>query len=128
MPDYGPEALQAAADAMQQREHIIGENPWRENARAALDAAAPLLAEEVARKILAHMERHQPPVYAIEGDDGEYPNTAARRAWRRHFGIAARIAAGAFTTEAEQKRDAAAALERGDFIACDLGEDGQSRG
>jgi hypothetical protein len=99
MPDYGPEALQAAADAMQQREHILGENPWRENAGAALDAAAPLLAEDVARKILAHMEEYWP-----------LPAVGNCAAIRRHLRMAAQIAAGAFTTEAEMKQQAAEAL------------------
>ena len=76
-------------------------------ARAALDAAAPLLAESVAEKILAHAERQHPR------DHAHVPT-----AWDRHFSIAARVAAGAFTTREESLRMAAEAIARGDYVAC----------
>jgi hypothetical protein len=69
-----------------------------------LEAAAPILADAVARKILAHMER-----------SAGYRRTRNRRgllSYRRHFGTAARVAAGAFTTDAEMRRAAAEALNR----------------
>lgn len=120
MADYPPAALRAAAEAIE-RDLMSGtiHDGHAESdealARAALDAAAPLLAAEIASQILAHMERNAPP----EG--------ARASSWRRHFGIAARIAAGAFTTEDEQKRQAAEAIMRGDYIACAIPEDGGPR-
>ena len=116
MPDYPPEAVEAAASAIGQA-MIIRKGP-REIAVAALDAAAPVLAEAVAQKILAHMDAHGPrrprgPLEkSLSGIAGPY------RTWRRHFGIAARIAAGAFDTREDQLRKAAEAIKRGDFIAC----------
>ena len=83
-------------------------------ARAALEAAAPLLAEACASAILAHMEAHGPPAEA----PGVTRHEVLRRAWRRHFGIAARVAAGAFYTREDELRLTAEAVERGDFIAC----------
>ena len=91
--------------------------------RIVLEAAAPAMAEHAAGKITAHMENFGPrkPRGALEpvADIGRH-----YRAWRRHFGIAARIAARAFMTDDDMKREAAAALNRGDFIACHLDEAG----
>ena len=117
MPDVPEAALVAAESAI--RDAFPGEfsQPGMPEpdalARAALDAAAPLLAEACASAILAHMEAHGPAA--------EAPGVL-RRAWRRHFGIAARAAAGAFDTREDQLRMAAEAVERGDFIACDIPE------
>ena len=83
-------------------------------ARAALEAAAPLLAEACASAILAHMEAYGPAAEA----PGVTRHEVLRRAWRRHFGIAARVAAGAFYTREDELRLTAEAVERGDFIAC----------
>lgn len=69
-----------------------------DDAVALLAAAAPHLAEHVATKILAHMEAHQPML------------PRHQHARRRHFGIAARVAAGAFASEDDLKRAAAGAL------------------
>ena len=87
-------------------------------ARAALEAAAPLLAEAVAQKILAHMEHFADP--AVE----RLPLAASLRAGalRRHFQAAARIAAGTFDTREDQLRMAAQAIERGDWVRCDIPE------
>ena len=123
MPDYGSEVLDAAATAISdaRRGPLSGALSWTEAdyaralARAALDAAAPLLAESVAEKILAHMEKYEPP-----GATG-----TRWRARRRHFSITARIAAGAFTTREESLRLAAEAMARGDFVACPVPEGGR---
>jgi hypothetical protein len=91
---------------------------WDRVADKVLEAAAPLLAEAVAQKILAHMEEHG----AAPASPGVTLHETMRRAWRRHFGIAARVAAGAFYTDEDMKRLAAEAIARGDFTACDIPE------
>jgi len=123
MPDYPQAALDAAAMALHRidcrgdgvngcmADGACDGKPFTfetDAARAALDAAAPLLAESVAEKILAHMEKYEPP-----GATG-----TRWRARRRHFSIAARIAAGAFTIREESLRMAAEAIARGDFMSC----------
>ena len=107
MPDYPQAALEAAAVAIQPPEGGPPSEAAFALARAALDAAAPLLAESVAEKILAHAERQHPR------DHAHVPT-----AWDRHFSIAARVAAGAFTTREESLRMAAEAIARGDYVAC----------
>jgi hypothetical protein len=77
-----------------------------------LEAAAPVLAEHAARAVLAHMKSHGPQQRGL------------RRAWQRHFGIAARVAASAFSTREEQVQAAARAIADGKYMACNLGEDG----
>ncbi len=120
MPDYPPEAVRAAAAAIERellsgRHFAMAEDSDEALARAALDAAAPILADAVAKKILAHMEGRGPrkPEGALEPvlDAGR-----SYRAWRRHFGIAARVAANAFYTEADRMRLAAEALARGECL------------
>jgi cytosine/adenosine deaminase-related metal-dependent hydrolase len=128
MPEYPEAAVQAAAEvALRQydSQYSAGHLTWRDFAdevREILDAAAPVLAEAIAAKIAAHMEGFGPraPVGALEpvSDQGR-----RYRTWRRYFGIAARIAAGAFNTEDEMKQMAAEAFNRGDFIACRLPEE-----
>ena len=116
MPDNPPEVLAAVERALIVAATDFGTDVITGSsatfARAALDAAAPLLAESVAEKILAHMEKYEPP-----GATG-----TRWRARRRHFSIAARIAAGAFTIREESLRMAAEAIERGDYVACRLPE------
>jgi hypothetical protein len=56
-------------------------------ARGALEAAAPILAEAIARKILTHMYEREPEV---EGPDRDL----RRAAWRNYFHTAAHIAKG----------------------------------
>jgi hypothetical protein len=123
MPDIPAEAIEAAAEAINEAHAKRGWNkpqPWwvNEVATAALEAAAPILAETVAQKILEHMESFGPrkprgPLEtSLNGIGGTY------RAWRRHFGIAARIAAEAFDTREDQLRKAAEAIARGDYVAC----------
>ena len=91
--------------------------------RMMLEAAAPILAEAVARKILAHMQAHGPQ----DGFDNSLGSTL-RRAWRRHFYIAARVASYAFSTEEDIKRAAAEAIARGDFAVCAIPEPGEREG
>ena len=113
MPEYPPAALSAASAAIERELmsgteygcHIDSEDAL---ARVALDAAAPLLAEACARAIIAHMEANGPK-----------PNGAGRRAWRRQFGIAARVAAGCFSAREEKLRQVAEAIAAGNFTACD---------
>lgn len=112
MPDVPQEALSLAEVAIIKAatdfgtETVCGSS--REFARAALEAAAPVLAEFVASKILEHAERQHPR-------DPDHVPTARDR----HFSIAARVAAGAFDTREDQLRMAADAIGRGDFTACD---------
>lgn len=84
-------------------------------ARDALEAAAPILAEHVAQAITAHKYAHEPKGPLIGGKSAEEQR---RRTWRRHFGIAARVASLAFSTEEDVRRMAAEAIARGDFIGC----------
>ena len=127
MPAIPAEAVAAAAAAIHRDacdpdlDHETTGIDMR-RATAALEAAAPILAEAAAQKILAHMEDFGPrkprgPLEtSLAGTGGAY------RAWRRHFGIAARIAAGAFDTREDQMRKAARAIERGDYVACNIPE------
>jgi hypothetical protein len=118
VPDYPPEILSATAAAIDaafmRALASTGDCPEGILARAALDAAAPPLAAYIAETILAHAERQHPR-------DPERAPTA----WDRHFLIAARVAAGAFTTDGEMLRMAAEAIEAGNFRACYLDDAGR---
>lgn len=91
--------------------------PDREADRRIGEALASITAEHCAQAITAHMEAHGPrkPRGALEPvlDTGR-----TYRTWRRHMGIAARIAAGAFMTDKDRLQMAADALRRGDFAVC----------
>jgi hypothetical protein len=120
VPDYPSEALAAAEAAIIKAAGTDFGSPGRASerlARAALDAAAPVLAEAVAQRILAHMEAHQPRSPAgmleVETEVGR-----RYRTWRRHFRIAAQVASLAFSTREDQLRMAAEAIGRGDVIVC----------
>ena len=123
MGDYSPEALTLAAIAIHDADcrdrncsgAALGH--CYKLARGALEAAALPLGAHVAGKILAHMEAHGPKPLPAEF-------LAASR-WRRHFRIAAQIASRAFLTGEDEKRLAAEALARGEFVACDLPEEQQ---
>ena len=131
MPAIPAEAVQAA---MAVRAGLLADRPDpmvlsdETLTRKMLEAAAPILAETIAQKITEHMENFGPrkprgPLEtSLAGTGGAY------RAWRRHFDIAARVAAGAFYTREDELRRAAEAIERGDFIVCDLPEDWPDRG
>lgn len=115
-----PQAAVSAAAAAIERELMSGTDyataPDSDEAlaRAALEAAAPFLAGHIAQAILAHMQAHGP----------KDPGTPERRAWRRHLFTAAQVASFAFSTEEDIKRQAAEALNRGDFAACYLDDAG----
>lgn len=107
MPDIPGEAVRLALAA---RAHALVDRPDpmvlsdETLTRIMLEAAAPALAEAVALRILAHMDRST-----------RYRGIRNRRgllAYRRHFTTAARVAAGAFTTDEDLKREAAKALVR----------------
>lgn len=103
MPDYPTAALRAASEAIERElmsgtvygGHVESEDAL---AKAALDAAAPVLAEAVAQRILAFADERSPMT-------GRVPSTS-----RRTFATAARVAAGTFTTEAELRQQVAEAL------------------
>ena len=120
MPDVPAAALLAAALAIHRAACPLRDDPDHDcardaaheemlmpRARAALEAAAPLLAEACAQRILAHAERQHPR-------DPDHVPTA----WHRHMDIAARVAAGAFYTREDLLRLAAQAIERGDVAWC----------
>ena len=106
MPDIPRAAVRAAAEVLLRQyesECNAGHLTWRDfehAAREVLDAAAPALGEHAAQEILAHCDRYAPLDAARLG------------MWRRHFGIAARVAADALLTADDQKRLAAGALGR----------------
>lgn len=114
MPDIPPDAVAAALAARWRTDTGTG----AEQVQAILEAAAPHLAEAVAAKILRHMNEHGPQAGTPLGG-------TLRRAWRRHFYTAARVASFAFSTDEDIRRETAAALNRGDYIACRLPEDGE---
>jgi hypothetical protein len=121
MPSIPPEAVRLALAA---RADLLADRPdpmvlsEETLTRLMLEAAAPALAEAVAQKILAHAERQFP-----KADHARVPGRPdVWRTWHRHFGIAARVAAGAFDTREDQLRMTVDAINRGDFIACDIPE------
>jgi hypothetical protein len=109
MTDVPAEALSAAEEAIEAAMTDPGFRTDRSStglARVAVEAAAPVLAESIARSILSHMDEHGPRP------------SAPRATWRRHFRIAAQVAHFAFSTGDDTGRIAAEAIARGDFIAC----------
>lgn len=90
----------------------------RESFRRIGETVAAFAAEHCAQAVLAHMEAHAPQVTAMTGSVDRHLQEERQRAWRRHFGTAARVAAGAFMTGDDIKRAAGEALARGDFVAC----------
>jgi hypothetical protein len=107
LPSVPAEATDAALAA---RSSLLADRPEptvlseRRLTEIMLEAAAPAFAEEAAALILRHMERST-----------RYRNSRNRRgllAYRRHFATAARVAAGAFSTDEDLKRAAAEALNR----------------
>lgn len=106
MPKVPDKAVQAAMAAVMAHDDPDGMTA-EELTRVILEAAAPVLAGHAAQAVTAHMEEHA----------AKMPETMARR-YRRHLGMAGQVAAGAFSTREDQLRQAAEAISRGDFIAC----------
>lgn len=118
MADIPASALAAAADAIMAAGNMNDDEPERFEARnlarAALEAAAPLLADKIARKILAHADDRWP-----SGCIGSQPA-------RRHFRTAAQIAGLAFYTDEDVKRLASEAIAAGNVAWCGVPEDGEN--
>jgi hypothetical protein len=125
MPEVPEEAVRLALAAYAREAYCDGEPIEGDERviRCALEAAAPVMAEAVAEKITAHKYAHEPKGPLIGGRSAEEQR---RRTWRRHLGIAAQVAALAFSTPEDLKREAAGALNRGDYAACWLDEAGRS--
>ena len=91
MPDIPAEAIDAAAEAVTLAANHFDasetETSARIFARAALDAAAPILAGEIAQKITEYAAEHEPDARTAE-------EMMRRSAWRGHFHPAAPIALG----------------------------------
>ena len=91
VPDIPPAAIAAAESAI--RDAFPGEfgKPGMPEpdalARAALEAAAPILAGEIAQKITEYAAEHEPDARTAE-------EMMRRSAWRGHFHTAAHIALG----------------------------------
>ena len=123
MPDIPKQAVTAAAIAIERElmsgtDYAMAADSDEALARVALEAAAPILAEYVAKKIQAHADRQFPKT-----DPAKVPGQSDRwRTWHRHFGIAARVAHFAFATEEDVKRMAAEAIARGDVAVCTTSE------
>jgi hypothetical protein len=124
MPAYPESVIRKAAEAALRRhksEHPHSHLRWQDFASevtAVLDAVAEDLGQHAAGKILAHMEAHGPSPEA----PGVTRHEVLRRAWRRHFGTAARVAAFAFLSEDDLKAIAARELAAGNFVACQAPE------
>ena len=109
LPEPAVEAAAKVALRQYESEYSAAHLSWRDfegEVRELLEAAAPHLAEHVAAKIHAHRDAHGPTA------------GAGRLTWRRHLGIAARVAAAAFMTDDDRKREAAQAIARGDYVVC----------
>ena len=120
MPSVPAEATDAALAA---RSSLLADRPEptvlseRRLTEMMLEAAAPILADAVARKILAHMDEHHPAELVSQRGAGRDAHRA-----RRHLRTAAQVASLAFYTEADILKAAAKAIGRGDYIACRTSE------
>jgi hypothetical protein len=110
MPDIPQPAITAAVRALRAHPWPDGETTEAQIATAVLEAAAPLLADQIARKILAHADDRWP-----SGCIGSQPA-------RRHFRTAAQIAGLAFYTDEDMKRLAAEAIAAGNVAWCGVPE------
>lgn len=124
VPELPDDAIQAAAEVLRDRydKPVLDASEFTAFAAEILTAAAPVMAEAVAAKITAHRDRHW-PAEGNENPDHGAVTGPARRSLRRHFAIAARIAAGAFDTDEDRRRGAAEALAREDAVVCEHRED-----
>jgi hypothetical protein len=113
MPDVPAEAVRAA---MARRADLLSDRPDptalsdETLTRLMLEAAAPILAQHVAARILAHMEACD-----LEAIRRGHP---IPRGWRRDLRIAAQVATLAFNTDEDNKRLAAEAVQRGEVAGC----------
>ena len=85
MPDLPSESLAAAEAAIRAELSSSREVEPDALARAALEAAAPILADKIASAILRYADEHEPST-----GSGTY------LAWHRHFEAASAVAAWAF--------------------------------
>jgi hypothetical protein len=85
MTDYPPSVLAAAETAIRDELKSSREVEPDRLARAALEAAAPLLAGEIATAILRYADENEPK-----------PGSGGYLAWHRHFEAASAVAARAF--------------------------------
>lgn len=85
MPETPPAALAAAEAAIRYELKSSREVDPEALARVALEAAAPILADQIATAILRHADQHEP-----------LPGSGAYLAWHRHFDAASAVAAKAF--------------------------------
>ena len=121
MPDIPAEvwaAVDARLDELPQPDSRFERDRWQMISREAVYAAAPILAEAVAAKIEAHRAEWS------QARPGQLVPTA----WDRHMKIAARVAAGALSTDDDKKRTAAEAIARGDVVVCSAPETPSVRG
>lgn len=86
MPDIPKAAIDAVSEA-------IGLDEF--DARDALEAAADILADQIATAILRYADQHEP-----------LPGSGAYLAWHRHFDAASAVAAKAFGRDNLEARDA----------------------
>ena len=85
MPEIPQEAEDRAAGVLWHGIEGLGRDQARHLARAALEAAAPLLADKIATAILRYADEHEP-----------LTGSGAYVAWHRHFDAASAVAAKAF--------------------------------
>lgn len=103
MPEIPDEAVHLAAEAIMGAQNANDGEPERLEAtllaRVALEAAAPILADQIATAILRHADEHEPLM-----------GSGAYLAWHRHFDAASAVAAKAFGRDnLEAKNDSAPA-------------------
>lgn len=84
------EAVMAAATAIERellsgRDYSMAQDSDEALARVALEAAAPILADQIATAILRYADQHEP-----------LTGSGAYVAWHRHFDAASAVAAKAF--------------------------------
>lgn len=90
MPEIPPAAVMAAATAIERellsgRDYSMAQDSDEALARVALEAAAPILADQIATAILRYADQHEP-----------LTGSGAYLAWHRHFDAASAVAAKAF--------------------------------
>ena len=120
MAEFPEEVIRKAAEVRLRQydsEYNADHLTWKDFASEVteiLDAVAEDLGNHAAEKIAEHRDSH---------GDSMPPDRLGT--WRRHFGIAARIASRAFLGDGDLKAIAARDLAAGNFVACQAPEDGQ---